>query len=108
MTVWIAGPVVEKTTHLLAEILIRCKAGERVQFLASAGTGEAVVQRLRVALSRSRKRNEARGRRIEEFTLRHQIYSYTHSGIRHDAIVMWIEKHQHHVAREILDDLLER
>jgi len=79
-----------------------------VQFLTDASLGPAVVQRLRVALSRSRKRHEAKGSKVAEFTLCHAIYPYTKNGKRHDCIVMWTEKTHHHIEREILDDLLER
>jgi len=108
MTIWIDPSKADKTTHLLVEILTHSKAGHRAQFLVSPSAGEAVVQRLRVALSRSRKRNEDSGKKIDEFTLRHEIYPYTQEGKRYDCIVMWTEKNQHHVIRETLDDLLER
>lgn len=108
MAVWIDQSQTEKTAILLGIVLSHCKAGNRVQFLADPSAGEAVVQRLRVALSRSRNRNRDRGRLVSEFTLRNSIYPFTKEGKRYDCIVMWTEKNQHHVAREILDDLLER
>lgn len=98
-----------QTTTLLAAILSHAKQGNRVQFLCEPGIGGAVVQRLRVALSRSRKRNLARGKKIDEFTLHHSIFKYTTlDGKRHDSIVVWTIKTHHHIHREILDDLLER
>jgi len=98
-----------KTTELLARLLNHCACGERVQFLVAAGDGLKVVQRLRVALSRSRKRNEGRGVKVKRFTLRHTIYPYTtREGKRHDCIVVWVEQEIHHKSREILDDLMER
>ncbi len=109
MTVRISPEPSCTTNRLLATILLHCKSGERVQFLVDPRSPDAVVQRLRVALSRSRNRNRNLGRKVEEFTLRHEIYPYTDAGgIRHACIVMWIEKQKHHMTREILDDLMER
>jgi hypothetical protein len=97
------------TNHLLAAVLSHCKSGERVQFLVEPRVAASVVQRLRVALSRSRNRHKVAGKKIEEFTLRHSIHPYTNrDGKRHSCVVMWVEKQPHHVARELLDDLMER
>lgn len=97
------------TNHLLAVILTHCKGGEQVQFLTDTRAAENVVQRLRVALSRSRSRHRAQGKKVEEFTLRHSVYPFTDSGgKRHSCIVMWVEKQRHHEVRELLDDLMER
>lgn len=109
MTVRISEEHTRKTTPLLVEILRHTKLGEQVQFLCDPGAGEAVVQRLRVALSRSRKRNEAAGRKLDLFTMHDSIYPYTDlNGKRHDCVVMWTSKTEQHRDRELLDDLLER
>ncbi len=109
MTIQIEASPHMTTNQLLAQILIHCKTGDHVQFLVEPRAAEHVVQRLRVALSRSRNRHRKQGRKIEEFTLRHSIYPYSDkSGTRHSCIVMWREKHQHHVIRELLDDIMER
>lgn len=108
MAIWIDTSGGISTVELLAKVLTHARQGERCKFLVDPGIGSAVVQRLRVALSRSRNRNQARGRKIEEFTLCHTIHPYTSEGKRRDCIVMWTEKNPHHKRREILDDLLER
>lgn len=109
MTLMIHPEPTWNTNHLLAVVLSHCKSGERVQFLVEPRAAEHVVQRLRVALSRSRNRNRQQGKKIEEFTLRHSIHSHTDTaGKRHSCIVMWVEKQQHHVVRELLDDIMER
>ena len=109
MTTMIQPEPTWNTNHLLAVVLSHCKAGERVQFLVEPRAATHVVQRLRVALSRSRNRNRTRGKKVEEFTLRHSIYPYTDGvGKRHSCIVMWVEKQQHHLVRELLDDIMER
>lgn len=107
MTVWIEDAESITTTALLANSLIACRDGNQVQFLTTAGRGAAVVQRLRTALSRSRKRNQTRGQRVAEFTLHHSIYPYTKNGRRYDCVVLWTHKRRHHIAREILDDTLK-
>ena len=110
MTLMIQAQDYKTTNELLAKVLTHCKqTGEAAQFLVDAGIGADVVQRLRVALTRSRNRNRSRGRKVEVFTLRHSIYPYTDStGKRHSCVVMWIEKERHHEIREMVDDLLER
>lgn len=97
------------TNRLLAEILSRCANDQRVQFLVEPRADSHVVQRLRVALSRSRNRNRKTNKPVFEFTLRHSIHPYTDAdGKRHSCIVMWIERHPHHIQREMLDDLMRR
>lgn len=109
MTIWINEEHTKKTTRLLVEILRECKNGNRVQFLCPPGLGNVVVQRLRVALSRSRKRNEAAGKKLDLFTMHDSVYPYTDlEGKRHDCIVIWTNKTEQHRDRELLDDLLER
>lgn len=109
MTLMITPKPEWKTTRLLAEVLRECVEDKRVQFLVDAGSGSLVVQRLRVALSRSRNRHRNAGRKVVEFTLCHSIYPHTDSeGKRHDCIVMWIKRDQIHERRELLDDLMER
>lgn len=109
MAAWIPPEQTRKTTLLLTEILIECKKGNRVQFLCDPGLGDAVVQRLRVALSRSRKRNEAKGKKIDLFTMHDSVYRYTDiNGKRHDCVTIWTNKTETHRDLELLDDLLER
>lgn len=109
MTHFLDTSEIQKTTDLLAHTLYWCKQGNHVQFLVDPGTGPAVVARMRVALSRSRARNVKNGRKVDEFSMRHNIYPYTsRDGKRHDAIVIWTEKNSYHERRELLDDLVER
>lgn len=107
MAKWLTDAESKESAILMAEILALARSGDRVQFLVSAGRGGHVVQRLRVALSRSRKRNEKVGKKNALFSVRHSIYPFTQDGKRHDCIVMWTEKNLGHTAREILDDVLE-
>lgn len=109
MTLLIAPKPSWDTNHLLGVVLSHCKDGERVQFLVEPRAAEKVVQRLRVALSRSRNRNRANGKKVAEFKLCHSIHAHTSKeGKRHSCIVMWIEKSDYHRQRELLDDILER
>lgn len=108
MAVWLDTTGIQKTQELMAHILSYALQGARVQFLCDPAAGPAVVQRLRVALSRSRERNKSRGKKINEFSLKAECYPYTKDGIRHDCVVMWVEKLDIHIHREILDDITER
>lgn len=109
MTLMIQPEPTWDTNRLLGEILIRCQNDQRVQFLVEPRADSHVVQRLRVALSRSRNRNRKANKKVTEFTLRHSIHPYTDGqGKRHSCIVMWIERQPHHIQREMLDDLMER
>lgn len=97
------------TNRLLAEVLSRCVDEQRVQFLVEPRADSQVVQRLRVALSRSRNRQLKNNRKIAHFTLRHSIHPYTdETGKRHSCIVMWVERDRHHIQREMLDDIMQR
>lgn len=109
MTIWIDTQETPDTRTLMATVLMKADGGERVQFLVPASTGNAVAQRMRVALSRSRTRNRLRGKKIKQFTLHHSVYPWTDAGgKRFDCVVMWIEKTIHHRKNELLEDLLER
>lgn len=109
MTLMIQPEPTWDTNRLLGEILTRCYDGKRVQFLVEPRADSHVVQRLRVALSRSRNRNRRAKKKVAEFTLRHSIHPHTdEKGNRHSCIVMWIERQPHHIQREMLDDLMER
>lgn len=109
MTCWIHNPEELTTAELLGQVLLSARDGTHVQLLAAPRNAGRVIQRLRTALSRSRARNRERGKKVEEFTLRHSTYDYTKAdGTRHECLVMWIEKGFHHKIRESLDDLLAR
>lgn len=109
MTIMIHPTPGTKTKEVLSQILTHALQGEQVQFLVDPMVGPAAVQRLRVELSRSRKRNEARGKKIQVFSLKNSFYPYTDaSGKRHTCVVMWIEKRETHQMLEALDDLMER
>jgi len=108
MTQWIQPEPSWDTNRLLGEILLATQDGGQVQFLTDPGCENRMVQRLRVALSRSRSRHRNRSSKVQAFTLRHSTYAYTDlSGKRFGCVVMWTERHRHHVTREILDNLLE-
>lgn len=108
MAVWIEPKSDWDTNRLLGEVILAAKDDARVQFLVEPQAANDVVNRLRVALSRSRNRHRRQGRKVSQFSLLHSIYPYTKDGIRHACIVMWIERKQHHVHRELLDDLIQR
>lgn len=97
------------SSELLAAALMILRNGDRAQVLVNRGDGIKTINKLRVALSRSRKRNTARGKKIARFTLNHSIYPYTNErGERFDAVVLSIQKNRLHRALELVDDMLER
>lgn len=91
MTTRIDKPVLENTNQLLFQVLKLVLADERVAFLCPAGDGEAVIQRLRMQLSRQRQRMRAKGKPIQEFVLCASSHPETHGPnyTRHDCVVMW-------------------
>lgn len=98
-----------KTNDLLVQFLTHAQRGERVQFLVPPSSGPQVVQRLRSALTRSRRRNERNGRKPAMFGVRAEFYPYTDAaGVRHECVVMWTEKTPYHRGQELLQDLVER
>lgn len=107
MAIWLENAESKKSSDVMAEVLYLGRTGERVKFLVRAGDGHPMVQRMRVALSRSRKKNLRKGNQIEEFTLHHTVHPYTEGGKRFDCVVMWKEKRRHHVIRELLADTLK-
>lgn len=99
------------STELMAEVLryLLRDSCQRVQILVRRGEGVATINKCRVALSRSRQRNRAKGRKIAHFTLNHSIYPYTDgTGARFDAVVLSIQRRRKHRALELVDNLLER
>ena len=97
------------SSELLALALVHLLAGNKAQILVERGEGIFTINKLRVALSRSRKRNMKRGRKIQRFTLNHSIYPYTDgNGTRFDAVVLSVKKNRVHRALELVDDMMER
>ena len=106
MTTRIAEPALADTNALLLQVLQLVLKDERVCFLCPAGDSIAIVQRLRMQLSRQRQRMRARGRSIQEFTLNSTTHPETHEGIRCDCIVMWRVKSKVQQAELEMDRLL--
>jgi len=99
------------SSELLAAVLYNLvrEQHERTQVLVERGQGPATINKLRVALSRSRKRNTEKGKKIARFTLNHSIYPYTDgTGARFDAVVLSTQKNRLHRALELVDDMLDR
>lgn len=109
--VQIPEPALDKTEKLLEQVLLPIlKEDARVRFLCPAGEAEAIAQRLRVMLSRSRKRLEAQGKKPRRFRLHSSIHNETHKidGIvtRMDCLIMWQSISDVHLMTQDLEDLL--
>lgn len=107
MAVRIPEPALDNTKELLAQILlVVIRDDERALFLCEAGTGESVIQRVRVMISRNRKELIRKGKRAKKFRLRSSIHPETHNGKRYDACVVWREVTGIHVMSEELEGFL--
>src|SRR3546814_4969177 len=74
----IANPTDLSTRELLAEIIRHAVLAEaEVRFFTPRGEGKAVMQRVRMELSRSRQRNERKGKKNLRFSLHQSIYPWT-------------------------------
>jgi hypothetical protein len=97
---------VNDTQALLGAILTHVNADQRVQFLCDPGMGGPIMQRVRVKLSRVRKKLNERGRPKKHFKLHHDIYPYSKDGKRHDCVVVWRTRNLRHSISETLEDLI--
>jgi hypothetical protein len=97
-----------KTEVLLGQILLAMHAEPetRVAFLCESGTGEDILQRLRVMISRKRATLTTAGRRPKKFRLRSTVHPETHSGIRYDCVIVWKQVTDIHVMTEQLEGIL--
>lgn len=99
------------TRELLAEIIKHSVLKEdEVRFFCSRGEGKAIMQRVRMELSRSRHRNERRGKKYIRFTLNQAIYPWTDhtTGERRDRVLVHSTRTRTHEQLELLDDLIEK
>lgn len=79
------------------------------KFLCARGTGKAIMARVRMELTRSRKRMERRGRRYTRFTLTQDVIPWTDSsGKTHDCVILNAVRNETHEKLELLDDLIAR
>lgn len=107
MAVRIEEPNLWHTETLLSQVLAPIiKDNSRVAFLCDAGTGLAIVQRLRTMVSRKRNSMERKGKRPKRFKLKATIHPETHNGKRFDCVVMWRHVEEFHMLREELEDII--
>lgn len=100
-------PNLDDTEKLLEQILlVIMKDGERVAFCVPAGSSYHVMQRIRVMISRKRKKMMQLGKRPKRFELKSTVHQETHDGLRYDCIVMWKRIAESHKMLETLEDLL--
>lgn len=107
MALRIEQPALDSTKELMVQILtpiLREKA--RVIFLCKPGEGPAIVQRVRVMITRHRRHLESKGGKPKRFRLHSTIHPETHAGKRYDACVCWHTVSESHEAMEMLEDLL--
>lgn len=98
----------QDTEELLGQILLPMQGDPeiRVAFLCEAGSGAAILQRIRVMISRKRAKLERRGKKPKKFRLRSTIHTETHEGIRMDCVVVWKHVTDNHIVSEELEGIL--
>lgn len=91
------------TYDLLCKVLVLLNDDKRARFIVSRSRGGPTVQCLRVMLSRTRKKLEAKGRRYRHFKMHSEIFPWTEAdGSRKDCVILSRTRNQDH---EILEDL---
>lgn len=93
------------TRLLLGNILAHLNQDEWVSFLTPAGEGAATIQRVRMLLSRVRKKMEAKGMPRKHFKMRQEIYPFTENGIRYDCVLVYRTKNRQHRIMEQLEEM---
>lgn len=106
MTIKLTDVDISNTELLLGNILIHTNADQRVQFTCEPGTGDKVIQRCRVKLSRVRESLKARGKSPRHFKLHHVVYPYTEAGKRFDCVVVWRSRNNGHRIAESIEALV--
>lgn len=98
------------TRQLFAEIYkATMMESQPAKFLCKRGAGRVVMARVRMELTRSRKRLERAGRRFTRFTLTQDIIPWTDSfGNTHDCVILNAVRTHQHENLEMLDDLIAR
>jgi hypothetical protein len=105
-SVYLDKPTLDNTNTLLAEVLTHVLKDHYVHFLVEAGEGRNVVNRLRMQLSRQRKKLRDKGKKFKQFMLYSTIHSETRDGIRYDAIVMWKQQSVSQLAEQDIENIL--
>lgn len=102
------NPNLARTEELVTEILRVALSADnpRVAFLCPAGESEAILGRIRVYISRSRKQLQQKGKRVKQFKLRSTVHPETHGGKRHDCVVLWRQTSEVNQMTEMLEDIL--
>lgn len=97
------------TRNLLGEIYkAAVQHGTPVKFLCARGTGKSLMARVRMELTRARRRVEARGGRYVRFTLTQDIIPWTERGTTYDCVILTAVRTHTHENLELLDDLIAR
>lgn len=107
MAIRITNPA-DDTEKLLEQVLLPMTQDPsvRVAFLCESGMGEAVLQRLRVMISRKRAKLLNRGKAPKKFRLRSTVHTETYEGKRFDCVVCWKQITDVHVMSEQLEGIL--
>lgn len=95
------------TTEFVAQILIEFNKGNRVIFLCEPSSASAVMNRIRMRISRSRGELESKGILQDHFSVKEYRFPYTNSkGRRFTAIVLRKFKSNRHKLKETVEGLI--
>lgn len=96
------------TQEMLETILEHFNQGRGVTFLTHSGHAPAVIQRLRMRLSRLRNRMDEKNLPKQHFRLEASHYPYTNrQGKRFDCIIFQQVKTQQHLVNETVERFLK-
>lgn len=95
----------DKTKALMAQVMPHVKLGHRVMFLTHDGDGLAMVARIRVMMSRARKKMKRQGKKMVHFSLHHSVNPWTENGKRHDCVILWSSRSDSHKINELLEEV---
>lgn len=111
MAIRIEDPQLDNTRALLNQVFSVVKQDQRAMFICPRGEGAAIVQRLRMGVSRARKKLERYRVRQQHFKLHHSIVPWTEvvdgfPGKRFDCVIIWRSRGIRHVMMEELEAML--
>lgn len=105
-TIRIEEPALDSTKELVQQVLIITSQGNHALFLTDPGSGNNVVARIRVMISRKREEAKRRRIRMRYFKIHHSVMRWTElDGTRKDCIIMWESRNDRHLVAELIEDL---
>lgn len=99
------SPDLDNTTQIVEMVLTHALQGKRVRMLVPAGQARKICQRVRTLVTRVRDRVRAQGKSPQLFKLLSTIHPETHSGVRFDCIIWYVERNNRHKLQHLLESM---